>query len=162
MADETQETQEAQAEQPKKSKGGLKLLIIIIGASLLFGAGGFVSYMLVSGKGEVAEHKEEKKQEEMSVLVPLEPFVVNLSAPGRYLKVTMQFELVDSSYESMVTQRMPILRDAVITLLSSKSTESVSGPEGKFQLKDEILFRANQAMGKEVFKNLYFTEFVMQ
>jgi flagellar FliL protein len=41
---------------------------------------------------------------------------------------------------------------------------SISSPEGKFQLKDEILFRANQILGgeKDIIKNLYFTEFVMQ
>ena len=44
------------------------------------------------------------------------------------------------------------------------SINAIASPEGKFQLKDEILFRANQVMGgeKEAFKNLYFTEFVMQ
>jgi len=48
--------------------------------------------------------------------------------------------------------------------VSSKSLNSISSPEGKFQLKDEVLFRANQIMGmdKDIFKNLFFTEFVMQ
>ncbi len=74
----------------------------------------------------------------------------------------MQFEIDDPSNQPLVNERIPKLRDSIITLLSSKSAESVSGPEGKFQLKDELLLRTNQAMGKDVFKNLYFTEFVMQ
>jgi len=57
---------------------------------------------------------------------------------------------------------LDVARDAIITLVSSKSAEAVSSPEGKLQLKDELLLRANQSVGKDVFKNLYFTEFVMQ
>jgi flagellar FliL protein len=88
--------------------------------------------------------------------------VLNLSERGRFLKVTMQFELTSAANQALVAEKTPQLRDAIITLVSSKSVEAVSSPEGKFQLKDELLLRANQAMGKDVFKNLYFTEFVMQ
>jgi flagellar FliL protein len=112
-----------------------------------------------SGAG--AEHKE-AKEDAKSALVAMDPFVVNLSEHGRYLKITMQFELSDIANQDLVTSKSPNLRDAIITLLSSKSAEAVSGPEGKFQLKDELLLRGNQAVGKEVFRNLYFTEFVMQ
>jgi flagellar FliL protein len=93
----------------------------------------------------------------------LDPFVLNLAEPGRFLKVTMQIEIADAALQPAVETRIPQLRDAVITLVSSKSADSVSTPDGKFQLKDDLLLRANQAMGEGVtFKNLYFTEFVMQ
>lgn len=95
-------------------------------------------------------------------LVSLEPFILNLADPGRHLKVALQFELNDEKDELKVKDRTPKLRDMIIMLLSSKSVDSVSSAEGKFQLKDEILLRANQAMGKELFKNVYFTDFVMQ
>jgi len=74
----------------------------------------------------------------------------------------MQFELTDLVNQQVVTEKTPQLRDAIITLVSSKSAESVASPEGKLQLKDELLLRANQSVGKDIFKNLYFTEFVMQ
>jgi flagellar FliL protein len=165
MAEEVREAQEEQAEEKPGKGSSLKLIIIVVAAALVLAGGGVGAYVFLAGKkadSSEGGHGEQKAAESQSALVPLEPFVVNLSAPGRYLKVSIQFEIKDTSSQEMVTQKMPILRDAVITLLSSKSSEAVSGPEGKYELKDEILFRANQALGKEVFKNIYFTEFVMQ
>lgn len=144
------------SEHPKKGKK--KLLILIIVAFLVLG-GGFFGYSTFS-KGQKKENK--KTEIENTALIAIDPFVVNLSDYGKYLKMTMQLELSDKSYEELVKQKIPSIRDAVITLLSGKSSDSISGPEGKLQLKDEILLRANQAVGKDVFKNLYFTEFVMQ
>ena len=172
-----EEEGQQQAAAPKK-KMNTKMLIIIIGAAVVFGTGIIAAISLFGGKGKAghdvsntpAAHGEESGKEggkeggkkDSAVLVPFEPFVVNLSAPGRYLKVTIHFELKNAGDEEFVKSKTPVLRDVVITLLSSKSADAVSGPEGKFQLKDEVLFRANQALGREIIKNLYFTEFVMQ
>lgn len=153
------EAAEGQAKEGKK--GSKKLLIIAIAVVVLLAGGGVLAYTMLSGK-KADEETEKKAPQEKIILLAIDPFVVNLAEQGRYLKVTMQFELIDEKTQDLITQRSPKLRDAIITLLSSKSAESVSGPEGKFQLKDELLLRANQAVGKEVFKNLYFTDFVMQ
>jgi flagellar FliL protein len=147
-----------------KHKSGSKSLILIIVVLVVALVGGVAAYLLLfSGSHKpAAEVKKEEPKEVKSSLVALDSFVLNLAERGRFLKVTMQFELVDAANLPMVNDKTPQLRDAIITLVSSKSVESVSSPEGKFQLKDELLLRANQAMGKDVFKNLYFTEFVMQ
>ncbi|HET6514318.1 MAG TPA: flagellar basal body-associated FliL family protein [Thermodesulfovibrionales bacterium] len=161
MADEKGEVnpEETKEKAPAKSK---KMLFLIAGAVVLVLAAGFITYTQViaktkSGDGHKAEEKDAK-----TALVSLDPFVLNLAEQGRFLKVSMQFELSNVSYQPMVADKVPQMRDAIITLVSSKSSEAVSSPEGKFQLKDELLLRANQAVGKDVFKNLYFTEFVMQ
>jgi flagellar FliL protein len=96
------------------------------------------------------------------VLFSIDPFVVNLSEPGRYLKVTMQFELAGEIEEKSVTEKVPILRDVIITLIGNQTYDYAASTEGKIQLKDEILLRTNRLFGKEVFRNLYFTDFVMQ
>jgi flagellar FliL protein len=123
-----------------------------------------VGYKLLASKGDEPEVKQEVTSSSKSVIVALDPFVLNLSDRGRYLKVTLKFEITDSSLQAVVKEKTPQLRDTIITLVSSKSLNSISSPEGKFQLKDEVLFRANQIMGmdKDIFKNLFFTEFVMQ
>ncbi len=161
LIDEMEE--EASGEKKPPSKGlGIKMMIILGGLILVLGAGAYFGYPLFfSDKGK-AEKIIEKKAKEKLVLVSMEPFVLNLSDPGRHLKVAVQFELLHEEDELKVKERAPKLRDTLIMLISSKTTDSVSSPEGKFQLKDEILLRANQAMDKEVFKNVYFTDFVMQ
>ncbi len=155
--------EERTEEMHQERKGGKRgLLLIIISVLVILLAGG-ISYFFVFGK-----KKSETPQEEIHgktqrpALVALDPFILNLLEQGRFLKVTMQFEMVDEREREFVMSRIPQLRDAIITLVSSKSVELIASPEGKMHLKDEILLRANQVMGKDVFKNLYFTEFVMQ
>jgi flagellar FliL protein len=155
----TDNLNDANAEEPatrQKPRSSRKKLLVIIGivAAVVLAGGGVTGYMVLKKPGGVTKNASQ------SALVALDPFVVNLAEQGRYLKVTMELEVEDAANQTVVKDKLPNLRDAVITLLSSKSSESVSGPEGKFQLKDELILRANQAMGKEVFKNLYFTEFV--
>ncbi len=161
-----EEKQEAPQEEPKaaRTKKSNKSLFIVIGIIVVALAGGVGAYALVfSGKGSgAADAKHEEKKDVKTALVALDSFVLNLAEQGRFLKVTMQFELADAANQQMVTDRMPQLRDAIITLVSSKTAESLASPEGKLQIKDELLLRANQAIGKDIFKNLYFTEFVMQ
>lgn len=165
MADEINEEGAEQAPKEKAKKGGKKKLIIIAALAILvvIGGGFFAYTMFFSGKDKSADAQQKaEKSKAKTVMMPMEPFILNLAEHGRFLKLTIQFELADATAQPIVTERIPQLRDAIITLVSSKSAESLSSPEGKFLLKDEILLRANQAIGKDVFKNLYFTEFVMQ
>ena len=160
---------EAAASPPKK--GNLKLIIIIAAVCVVVAVSAFVGFKLLGSKGDKGgevTHGETKEGGEagggIATMFPLEPFILNLTDHGRYLKVTIEFEITDAAYKKDVEQKIPQLRDTIITLVGSKSIQSISSQEGKFQLKDELLFRANQVMGmeKDIFKNLYFTEFVMQ
>lgn len=163
MVDEKSDHQDETPVASKKS-GNKLLIIIIIAVTVVLSAGGFIGYKLLSGGDEDKTEVKEKKEKAQSTVIALDPFVLNLADNGRYLKVTIQFEISDKSMDELVNSKTPQLRDTIITLVSSKSLNSISSPEGKFQLKDEVLFRANQIMGmeKDIFKNLYFTEFVMQ
>lgn len=174
--------EEGGEEKPKEGKpkkgGSKKLLIIIIAAALVLAGAGVGAFLLLGGKGKKgdAEHAAEPAGGEhgggdahggkggagKSTLVAFEPFILNLAEQGRFLKMTMQLELADAGYQAMVADKMPQLRDAIITLVSSKSVESLTSPEGKMQLKDELLLRVNMAIGKDAVKSIYFTEFVMQ
>jgi flagellar FliL protein len=151
-------------EKTAKIKKSNKSLFIAIGIIVVALAGGIAAYALLFGgkSGSTPESRHEEKKDVKTALIALDSFVLNLAEQGRFLKVTMQFELTDPANQPLVTDKMPQLRDAIITLVSSKSADTLSSPEGKLQIKDELLLRANQAIGKDVFKNLYFTEFVMQ
>lgn len=164
MADEVtpNESNQPSKEPAKKGLGKKKMIIIALAFVLLIGGGVFGYTMFFSGKDKAGDIKKEEKSRGKVVMMPLEPFILNLAEHGRFLKLTLQFELSDPAAQPIVNEKIPQLRDAIITLVSSKSAESLSSPEGKFLLKDEILLRANQAIGRDVFKNLYFTEFVMQ
>ncbi len=165
--EERDETQQEGTEEGAKKKGKGKLIIIIVVALAVLGGGGFFAYSkFLAPKKESASEEAKKKEdiilEEQPMLFDLQPFVVNLADRGRFLKITIKLELIDQKYEKLAEARVPQIRDAIITLISSKSADSLSTPEGKFQLKDELLMRANSATGRDIFKNVYFTDFVMQ
>jgi flagellar FliL protein len=157
------EAGEKGAAAPSKKKSKLLLIVAPI-ALVALAAGGYFGYTFLShGKGAAAAAaKKDPKKDGKVVLFSVDPFVVNLSEPGRYLKVTMQFELSGEVDEKAVTEKVPILRDVIITLIGNQTYDYAASTEGKVQLKDEILLRTNRLFGKEVFRNLYFTDFVMQ
>jgi len=162
MVEEKEEVQPEKFEESKKGgKKNLIIIIIVVAVSLVLGVGGFIGYKILTDNGNDTHKKQTGGK---TIIVGLDPFVLNLSDLGRYLKLSIQLEVSDETLQEAVKDKAPQLRDTIIMLVSSKSANSVSSPEGKFQLKDEILFRVNQVMGmdKDVFKNIYFTEFVMQ
>ncbi|MBF0343011.1 MAG: flagellar basal body-associated FliL family protein [Nitrospirae bacterium] len=170
MAEERDDSynNEAPEQAKKKSKLSAKLIIIIVGVVLVLAGAGFLVYTKFMGSKEGgghegAGHAEKKKKEEgPPALVGLDPFVVNLVDAGRYMKLTVQVELASKLDEPSIKDRMPQLRDAIILLLSSKSYEAISGSDGKLQLKEEMLARLNEAIGKDTIKHVYFMDFVVQ
>lgn len=173
MADEKEDVKGGEGQEKEKGdgkkegkqagKGFNKFLLLIPIVVVGLAAGGYYGYTLLSpGKGKAGLNGGSAGKEKKAALFSLDPFVVNLSEPGRYLKVTMQFEIAGELRQESIVEKVPILRDVIITLISSQTYEYASSPEGKSQLKDEILLRTNQLFGKEVFRNLYFTDFVMQ
>ncbi len=107
--------------------------------------------------------------------------VVNLSDPGgrRYLKVAMSIEFTagaadlrrasheerrnrQAEFEKSISPQVPLIEDAIIGLLTAKSSTDVASPEGKLQLKNEIKDRLNHLLGGEQVSNVYFTQFLMQ
>lgn len=153
---------------PKKSK----MMFIILGVAIvLLGGGGFFAYTkFIVPKpaidGEAEEHiaKVVEKEPIAGEMMMLEPFVVNLSDPAgkRYLKIIMGLELESAEVIVLAEKAVPRLRDAAIMMLTSLTFEEVMTPEGKLQIRDELLERFNQILRPKKVLNLYFTEFVVQ
>ncbi len=63
-----------------------------------------------------------------------------------------------------LAKREPMIKDAVIRVLSSKKVEELLTTEGKEKLKEELVEAINEASGLEegAVVNLYFTEFIIQ
>ncbi|WP_420265800.1 flagellar basal body-associated FliL family protein [Candidatus Magnetominusculus dajiuhuensis] len=167
----TEEPEEA-AEPVKVQKKSLSIKQILIfgGIILVLAGGGFFTYTKFFAKHEEGKeskesakdtgHKDKKPAEQ--ILIPIEPLIVNLTDKSRFMKISLQLEVGDKKHEDIVKEKMPLLRDAIIMLLTSKSYETISGSDGKMQLKDEVLSRLNQALGKEIILNVYFTELMVQ
>jgi flagellar FliL protein len=118
-----------------------------------------------SSSGHGGEHGESKGP-------VMEPFVVNLADPGsrRYLRVNLKVALKKPEENGgLLTERMPQVRDSILLLLSSKTADQLSSPEGKTTLRKELIEQLNTVLKKgkkkktnKVVANLYFTEFLIQ
>ncbi|WP_297056961.1 flagellar basal body-associated FliL family protein [Thermosulfurimonas sp.] len=156
------------AEGAEKKGGGKKLLIfLLLGLVLLVGAGVAAYFLLFSRSAPPPEETQKEAQAPKSQIGPflqLDPFVVNLSDPTgrRYLRVKIALELKDDQALSEANNRIPQINDAIIMVLSSKTVEEVLAPEGKSELRFEIMNKLNQLLGPGKVRGVYFTQFVVQ
>lgn len=189
MAEEQDILAELEAGEAEGGKGKFPIkMIIILVLVLALGGGGYFAYMnffqqageestdeapegetaaggKTDSKGQaLAPGTTTGKPEPTGVMVPLEPFIVNLagSQGKRFLKVTMTLELNDPGTRPEYNDNTERIVDSVLVLLSSKTFEEVYSVQGKFKLKDEITTRVNRFLLVGHVKDIYFTEFVIQ
>jgi len=162
----------AEAPSPKAKRGKKGLILLIGGLFLLITTGSilfFVPSLLPGGMNPFkkgGEGTEERKPEEFRTghLYNLESMIVNLAdtESPRYLKIKIDLESDASKPEEEFNKRLPQLKDAILTLLTSKTYSDISEPDGKLKLKEEIALKANELFEKFKVKKVYFTEFVVQ
>ncbi|MGC9007110.1 MAG: flagellar basal body-associated FliL family protein [Sulfurihydrogenibium sp.] len=166
MAEE-KEQQEQQQEEGKGSKKKLLLILPII--LLIVGGGGFAAYkffLAPKDEGKPAEKiaKEVQNVEDKGVELEVGTFIANLADKDadRYIKVTIVMEVQDEKVKEEATKRMPQIKDAINTLLFTKTSEELKSPEGIERLKEEIIRRTNAILPAGGVKDVYFTEFIIQ
>ena len=136
------------------------LTIIIIAA---FSAAGFVSSSNAEASKQNTE-KTEKGEVNAPIYHPLNPFMINIhSAKGvRVLLITINLEMSNPLLLTKAKDKTASLRDAIILVLTSKYAEELFSPVGKLICKDDIINRANQILGDNAVKDVYFTNFLIQ
>ncbi len=169
MAEENKEQEQEQEE----GKGGKKKLIIILALVLvLLGGGGAAYKFLVLDKAKEEEQKPNTEQiekevkdiENLGIMFEVGTFVVNLADKDadRYLKVTVVLELENDQVKMEVEKRLPQIKDAITTLLFTKTSKELKTIDGIENLKEEIIKRVNALLPLGGVKNVYFTDFVIQ
>ncbi len=174
MAEENGAAQEA----GKEKKSPIMLILIIVVLLVVAGGGGAAYFLVLKPKGDAggqaapqAAPVQQAAQNApagiggaMGPTVQMEPFIVNLTdAQGtRYLKVSIQMEMTHENLGEEIEQRMPLIRDEIIMILSSKSFEDVSTIAGKRALKRGIINGINKYLRTGQVTRVYFTDFVVQ
>lgn len=172
MAEEQPILENAQAGfAPRNSFTNVLLVVVLV---LVAGVGGYFIQGLISGNSEskapVASLQTQPVETArtvppaVGVMVPLEPFMVNLarSKGSRILKVTVTLELNNPAVQPEVEDNRQKIMDSILVLLSSKTFEDVYSIQGKFKLKDEITTRVNRFLAMGHVKEVYFSEFLIQ
>lgn len=161
-----------EGEAPAKKKLPLKMLMIAGAAALVvLGGGGTAAFVFLKPKPDEAaqgekgkEKKKEKKKDEKKgkegekgaavvregpdgvVFYTMPDVVVNMqTADGRptFLKLKLTLELPDEGAVEELDPNMPRLQDMFQTFLRELRPEDLSGSQGSYQLRMEILRRVN-------------------
>jgi len=122
------------------------------------GAGG----QAASG-GDDAEHGDRAGQP--PPMYALDDLVLNPAASNgsRLLLFAVAVELADSAAATRLKERDAQARDAVLDVLSAKTTEQLADPAGRDAMKQELLERIGVVLDrKEGVRRLYFPQFVLQ
>ncbi|THD58182.1 flagellar basal body-associated FliL family protein [Phenylobacterium sp.] len=167
---EAAEGEEGEGAKPKKK---LPMMMLIAGAAALVlvlgGGGGAAYFVFLKPKPEAAAGKDgkkkpaakkkgdkDKKDDKTAAQVREGPdgvlfytipdVVVNMqTADGRptFLKLKLTLELPDQATVDELEPNMPRLQDMFQTFLRELRPEDLSGSQGSFQLRMEILRRVN-------------------
>jgi len=151
-----------EAEKPKSKK----MLFIIIGVVvLLIAAVGGYMYMKSSEEARKIQEAEakrpenilkkqltERKQNAPPIYIPLDEMIVNL--PGRggehYLQAKIVLRTNDSATEGKIKSFMPVIRDKIITVLSSRQMQELATVEGKVMMAREIALVINSIIAPQL------------
>lgn len=146
---ESQEQQE-EAAAPKKERSGKspKMLVLIMLAIVLAGGGFFGMKIMGATKGK------EAAKPKVGEVLELQEFLVNLK-DKTWLKVSLALGVAEGaelhpaggSHGEGAATDDPKMRDIVIQVLTSKQLNDIVSPEGKEQLKKDLLNKLNEAYG---------------
>jgi len=169
---------EKAGKEEKKASGGLLPIINLVLLILVLAVGGFIAWKMVSmDQQPVAEQTAPSATEETTIpepeeddptippiLVDIADITINLADAdvSRFLRAKIKLELRNEAAQAKVEQNMIKINDMVITLLSSKTFAEIRTPQGKYDLKEDLVYRMNRLMQGKPVKNLYFTDFVSQ
>lgn len=108
--------------------------------------------------------KNKPPQEKHGFIYNMDPFIVNLAdtEQSRYLKIRINLEGNGPEQQEEYTQRLPQIKDTVLSILAKKTHQELLEAAGKEKLKEEILKNLNPKMAGFQFKAVYYTEFVIQ
>lgn len=164
MSDAPEETKpEGKPAGAKSSKIVPILLVLNLGVS------GFSTFKLATAKAAApaaAEHEESgpTTNEVTGPVIALEPFVVNLDEAGtsRYIKVTLQVELVAKDDEHVLEKSKLAIRDMILSHLSGLKLADTLGTAAKDKLRADLMTKLVVIVGEHHVRRLFFQEFVVQ
>lgn len=138
-----------------------KLLVVLAAALLLLAALGGAALLVMKKRAAAAAAEEgaepaaaqaERDPAKPPTYVPLDVFTVNLADKEveRFAQVGVTFEVDDEHAAERVKGYMPSIRNAILLLLTHKTSADLAGRPGKEQLAREIRRESTRAMGYDV------------
>ena len=114
--------------------------------------------------GGKAGKAEKAKEGEPEASFEFNNVVVNLSGTmgTRYLKTSFIVTGEDPGLKGLFESNKPRLTDVTLSVLSSLTLADLEEPGSKNVLREKLVVAYNQALGKRVVEQVYFSDFVIQ
>ena len=123
-------------------------------------------------KKEVKKSKPKKKRKKRTkdgevianLIYAIKDIVINPAGTGgsRFLSVSFGFELESQELGTEFETREPMIRDALITIMSSKTVAQLTDPKQKEIVRYQIKKRLSKLMDTDEIVGVYYTDFVLQ
>jgi flagellar basal body-associated protein FliL len=114
-----------------------------------------------AGHGALEAAGPEKEGE----IVSLGEMIITLQGGGgttHYGRTNVGVEIADPKLAKAMEERLPQLRDVVLTTLSSRTAEELLAPEGKEAARQEIMRRLGEKLPPGALLNVYFSDLMIQ
>lgn len=169
MAPIESETAEAEVEETPAPKPKSPMIPMIVGPLVMVGvAWALVAFVLkpmihpsdASAKAADAAEVASGPRE----IIRFEGIVVNPSGTGgsRFLSTTVALEVMGEDARIAVEEAEPMIKDALITHLSSQTIEELTDAHKRELMRAAILKRINPIIKPHKIKGIYFLDFVLQ
>jgi len=147
-------------------KSSSKVLISILLFALVLGGG---AVWFVEQRDRTAEAGRTHGSMAPKYIVHLEGFTVNLAdlEETHFLRATIDLgidHLPEGADKEKLTQAVPVprIRDAILSVLTVSKANDLLTPEGKAQLKKDLIGALNRNVPEIGVREIYFTEFLVQ
>lgn len=150
------------AEVVEKKKKSKVILIIILLVLLLISAS-VVGYLYMRNKQVSDIIKVFKPEREYTIL--LNQFIVNLQSENDrkgYFKVQLALMYTDKKAGEIIISNDSKIRDVILNNILEKSPEDILDKENILRFKKDIISKVNMALGEDIVKDVYFTDFIIQ
>ena len=158
---------ESQKNSAPKAKKSSRVLVIVAVLAVMGAAAG-AWYYVHRGHFSVAAQNPDAAAAPKYV-VPLDGFTVNLADPEdtHFLRVTMDLgidRLPDGADREKPAASIPTarVRDAILSVLTVCKADPLLTPEGKAQLKQNLIDSLRRKVPELDVRDVYFTEFLVQ
>lgn len=182
------EGEAAEGGEGAKKKFPMMIVIIAVVVVALLGGGGGAAYLLVfkhkpaTEKVAEAKPKKKEKKKEGKDAKPAEGMGTVTEGPegvsyynfptvlsdmqgsdGRpgQIKVDMTFEIANAEIGDNINENMPRMKDMLQTFLRELRPEDLSGSEGTFRLRQELMRRVNLIIAPEKINTINLTGIVI-
>ena len=160
--------QESASGEAGKTKPKSKLVLILLGAVVLIGAGAGGYFFLLAPKKDKADHAEAEKKvtaflDIKDIMIGISPDNAQATISGpRMMKLHVALEIADAKELPAIQALQPRIEDIFLVYLREMRPMDLQGSAAILRLKEELLRRVNLAVQPKKVEAILIKELLVQ